>query len=453
MKNLFILSLLCLNINISNTAYSQTIFQSDLSSWVNGLPSDWMGTASNISSSNVHEISAGVVFGTSYASLINTTASHKRFSTQPINVNPGETYKIEIWVSAYKGDLRTDYYNANNGTFGTYNPYEDLSISSGSTTVQTLVTQTITVDSSCTSAEFILSLRNTDPTGGASPWYLGILVDSVSISASSPPTPASASIYDIQHTNANSGDSPYANQQVSSGGIVNYVRYNGSFYLQSGAGPWTGIYVYDSTLNVSIGDSITFDADVYEYYNLTELKNISNLSIISSGNSILVNSASTNDANSESYEGCLIKTSNAECTNANGSFGEWTINDGSGPVQVDDFLFSYSPTQNALYDVTGLVDYNYGEFKILPRDADDVEQSTSIDELIEDIKIYPNPITNNKLNISSPTSSSIEIYNVFGQVVLSNKIETGENIIQLNHLSNGNYIIRINETSAIISKQ
>ena len=80
------------------------------------------------------------------------------------------------------------------------------------------------------------------------------------------------SIYDIQHTTSPTGDSPYANQQVSTGGIVNFVRYDGTFYLASGSGEWTGIYVYDTTLNAIVGDSITLDAEVVEYYNLTELK-------------------------------------------------------------------------------------------------------------------------------------------------------------------------------------
>ena len=260
------------------------------------------------------------------------------------------------------------------------------------------------------------------------------------------------SIYDIQYTTAANGDSPYANQQVSTGGIVNFVRNDGSFYLTSGAGEWTGIYVYDTTSNAIIGDSITLDAKVVEYYNLTELKNISNYQIISSGNSFPTNITNTNNANTESFEGCLIKVLDAECTNANGSFGEWTIDDGSGPIQVDDFLFSYTPTQNFYYTVTGLIDYNYGEFKLLPRNAGDVEQSTAVSEIISQKWIsFPNPVTDNILNIKSSNKGKVEIIDIFGKVVKTQIIEVGLNTIITNDLSKGNYIIRLNDTNNTIS--
>ena len=38
------------------------------------------------------------------------------------------------------------------------------------------------------------------------------------------------------------------------------------------------------------GDSVVMDAEVTEYYDLTELKNISNLQVISSGNIPVINS-------------------------------------------------------------------------------------------------------------------------------------------------------------------
>jgi predicted extracellular nuclease len=128
------------------------------------------------------------------------------------------------------------------------------------------------------------------------------------------------SIYDIQHTTSASGDSPYANQQVSTGGIVNFVRYDGSFYLTSGLVNGQ-VYMFLTPLQMLIvGDSITLDAEVVEYYNLTELKNINNFKLfiwkfIRSTNI----TTSSDNANTESFEGCLIKVLDAECTNANGS--------------------------------------------------------------------------------------------------------------------------------------
>ena len=52
------------------------------------------------------------------------------------------------------------------------------------------------------------------------------------------------SIYDIQNTTNTNGMSNYDGSQVYTGGIVTAVRDDSSFYLASGSGAWSGIYVY-----------------------------------------------------------------------------------------------------------------------------------------------------------------------------------------------------------------
>ena len=50
------------------------------------------------------------------------------------------------------------------------------------------------------------------------------------------------------------------------------VRNDSSFYISSGSGAWSGIYVYSNDYLLSEGDSVIMDAEVAEYYDLTELK-------------------------------------------------------------------------------------------------------------------------------------------------------------------------------------
>ena len=97
MKKIFIiLTAVC----IGAVSFGQTVFQSDLSSWANGDPTDFMNTArTSIASANVVEQTIGATYGTSMASLINTSTSHKRFVTDAITVVPGESYLIEMWVA------------------------------------------------------------------------------------------------------------------------------------------------------------------------------------------------------------------------------------------------------------------------------------------------------------------------------------------------------------------
>ena len=251
------------------------------------------------------------------------------------------------------------------------------------------------------------------------------------------------SIYDIQYSTAIPADSPLNGQQVNTGGIVNFVRYDNSFYISSGTGPWSGIYVFDTLSNVSVGDSITFTSQVDEFYELSELKNLSNLVIVSSGNSFSSNFVNSDAANSEAYEGCLITVSSAICTNANAGFGNWIINDGTGPATVDDFFFPFTPITNQVYDVTGLVDYSFGEFKILPRDIDDIDAVTStINNENISFSIYPNPTTIDIIAIELDQSAEVRIINAIGENCFSSTLNKGTSIVDISNLTSGYYFIQ-----------
>ena len=68
-------------VSIGTFCFAQTVFQSNLSSWSAGDPTDFMGTTTSISSANVVEQTIGSTYGTSTASLVNATTSHKRLTT------------------------------------------------------------------------------------------------------------------------------------------------------------------------------------------------------------------------------------------------------------------------------------------------------------------------------------------------------------------------------------
>jgi len=384
--NLLIITLVYLTANF----ISQTVFQSNLSSWSNGVPTDWMGSKSSISGTDVHELTNGAVFGSSYASLINTTNSHKRFTTQPVQVLPDSSYKIEIWVAAQQGEIRTSYYDLDDPSsgpygngYGQYNSYINLSTLSGNINNQILISQVVTMPSNCNNAEFIISIRNTDPNTSNSPDFVGILIDSVSISLNTPNSPPPStndtlSVYDIQFTTDPNGVSNYISQQVVTGGIVTAVSSNSSFFISSGSGPWSGIYVYTTNnYNINVGDSVIINATVDEYNTLTELVSVTNLQVVSSGNNYAVYNCSTGAANSEEFEGCMVQVTNATCNNDNAGFGEWIINDGTGDLAVDDLLFSFTPTMSFSYNVRGPMTYSWGAYKILPRDSSDINQGTA----------------------------------------------------------------------------
>lgn len=176
-------------------------------------------------------------------------------------------------------------------------------------------------------------------------------------------------IYQIQGQQDNS---PYEGQMVTTGGIVT-ATFGPGFFIQDGEGEWNGVYVYSSE-TVSVGDDVSLTGEVVEYYDLTEINSVSNLEIHSSGNPLPEPYLSgTWDVNDESLEGVLVHIEAAICTNPDLGYGEWELDDGTGPCRVDDFGIVYEAELGISYAVTGPLYYSFEDFKILPRDEDDIQ--------------------------------------------------------------------------------
>lgn len=142
----------------------------------------------------------------------------------------------------------------------------------------------------------------------------------------------------IQEIQGEADASPFENQTVTTLGVV--IATSGiGYYIQDGAGPWSGIYVYDDGAP-AVGDHVTVTANVAEYYELTELDFVESLIINSSENPLPEPEIlSTGDVADEQWEGVLVRVEGATCTNTDLGFGEFELDDGSGPCRVDDVLY------------------------------------------------------------------------------------------------------------------
>lgn len=148
----------------------------------------------------------------------------------------------------------------------------------------------------------------------------------------------SFAIYTIQGSPATQGPdgaSPYVNQRVRTSGVVTVAPEDG-FYLQDPDGdddPLTsdGIYVFAGSASVSVGDKVSLEANVVEYYGMTELSGVSDLVVESSGNPLpapVVFDAGTpsqdpanlscGDTNLECFEGMLVQIDDGIVTQASG---------------------------------------------------------------------------------------------------------------------------------------
>ncbi|MCF8231773.1 MAG: endonuclease [Bacteroidales bacterium] len=191
--------------------------------------------------------------------------------------------------------------------------------------------------------------------------------------------------------------------EVSTTGVVT-ASFGGMFFIQDGEGPWNGIMVYENKFIPQIGDSIVLTGLVKEYYNMTEMVEISGYYHIASDVPLPEPTVISTGGAEEQYEGILVEVIDAECTDDDwqdyNNYDMWSVNDGSGELKIhNSSVYKYNPTEGEIYTVTGPLNYDYGEYKIELRNEDDVTpfQDETAPELIS---AYPNEETEIKVNFS-----------------------------------------------------
>ncbi|MBA4311115.1 MAG: hypothetical protein C0417_00645, partial [Chlorobiaceae bacterium] len=173
-------------------------------------------------------------------------------------------------------------------------------------------------------------------------------------------------IKDVQYTPYVNGRSPYYGGQVTVSGTItadttdlmktpHFWTGTGVWYVQTGSDPWSGIWVAatDSVFRGYMkGDSISFKAYVSEAGNVTQLYNISDVTLLASGRKVpdpvLLTTGTFGSASTtaEQWEGMLVLFKNLTVNNAAPYFSDpqiYEVDDGSGPIYVNaDGLNSYS---------------------------------------------------------------------------------------------------------------
>ena len=208
------------------------------------------------------------------------------------------------------------------------------------------------------------------------------------------------SIYNVQFTDEQGAycyETDLAGESVTVTGVVTHVKpgdYPNFFIQDPNDDLWSGIYVYDTSVNPNVGDEITLTATVNEYYSLTQLIDVVSYSLDSENNSINPKYIDASDLGiecsfeGEQYESMLVAIEDIVFESVD-EFGNWTVTDGSGTTMIDDYYFDGtfpSLNQGDSYDcITGIVSYSYSEFKVYPRNIDDFSCSNGSCEADGDI--------------------------------------------------------------------
>ncbi len=256
-------------------------------------------------------------------------------------------------------------------------------------------------------------------------------------------------IKDVQYTWGYSADaSPFRGYEVTLEGVVmtDPADWTGNYYIQEKDSAWYGIWIYDPNNTPVQGDWISVTREVQENFGVTRLANLTNYSVVTPGYGVFdpiqvtTGEIGTGGANAEAYEDVLIKVVNVTVTNpfpdGGSNFGEFEIDDGSGPVRVDDAFTAFSGNLDTTFQqndtieqLIGMHYYSFGNYKILPRNDNDIigHVSVGIEDELEQIaqqftlsQNYPNPfnpVTHITFNAPKTTQVKIAVYDILGRQV------------------------------------
>ena len=237
--------------------------------------------------------------------------------------------------------------------------------------------------------------------------------------------------------------SPLIEQIVTVRGIVTSTAEYG-YFIQDGDGAWNGVFVYDNTYIPDVGDDIVVQAEVTEYFDNTELLNLTYFETLSSGNAMPNASQQSTGflgATGEPYEGSLVTIFNAQCTTPDAEYGEAYFNDGSGECKVNDLIYIPEPAwvQDEYYTITGPLNYSYEEYKIEPRSASDVSIGMYSEELtVEEFNVFPNPTIDN-IQFELSDDAIVNFYDNNGRRVVIEELNAGQIVLDVSYFYPGIY--------------
>lgn len=291
----------------------------------------------------------------------------------------------------------------------------------------------------------------------------------------------------IQFNPLNGNDSPLRNSKLTGMNITATVMSStsltdlGLVYVQDSEDKWSGILLGNPGIStLQRGDKINITAGkVVENFSLTRLDSIT-YTVVSTSNplynpivDLTFDSVASYKYNyTEPYESMFLKYNNMLVANLNpdapSNFGEWTITNTTGGLQLrcDDYsndilphggfnLDSLTVGQNLNY-IYGILTYTFGNWKLLPRNKDDIAGYKTIYTSVAShdmnpamINVFPNPMQNEftiEYVADKYENAQISLFDVNGKLINANnkQMQVGKNVLTYpaENLAQGIYFIK-----------
>ena len=355
--------------------------------WTEGIPDGW-----DVESSVDLTQESTTVFAGLYSLGLEATSSSNRGVYQIIPVNVGDMYEFSVYLNGVTGNndlgIYLNWLDGSGGSISGVGTYYNSSAGSW----EKVTTGEIEPPEGAVSARCRIRCYANSALGGYADSAVFMNHSGGPTNTPGPPTSTPTAtptgptptptpfegtlIYDIQYTEDPTGDSPFVNQTVVTSGVVTaYEDQNWSVFIQDGAGPWSGIMIYNPLTTLAPGDLVIVEGVVKEYYGLTEISPVNSVTVVSSGNPIPEpRILETGEEDLEPWESVLVQFEDCVVTDDSMEYGEWKIDDGTGDMVVHGlFEYAYVPVLDDNLDyVRGLLNYSYSVFKVEPRWDNDI---------------------------------------------------------------------------------
>lgn len=203
------------------------------------------------------------------------------------------------------------------------------------------------------------------------------------------PAGGTFNIYDIQDPNCPDHpipepSAPAGIELTLSGVVVSAVFGDTIFVQEPPGGPYSGIAVYFHgvpTGSLSVGDVLDITGNYGEFYELSQVYLIEYTTVSSGGPEpvpYLIEDplwVATNGPLAEMFEGVLIRVENVKTTHTwpdcPHDFGEFEV---AGRLRIDDMGIAWDARLDDDFTaITGPLNYSFGNYKMEPRDHDDLD--------------------------------------------------------------------------------